>query len=683
MKAMLKRAISVFLVVAIVLCSAPLSGLIGLDLPDWADLSIKSSAATFDDINKSSVFFKQQEANTCTLASATMLVRRAAILNGNANWANITEANMRGTAWRDGTGLYYNFTYAGITVGHATLPGGSANASALISLLASHPEGVVIFDRAIPHAILLTDYTNGVFYCADPGHGTASGRMPISGACVSGIYQVTIANVDDYWYVSSPKCSFTHSHSYTATITQQPTCTATGVKTFKCSCGESYTQTIKATGHSYNTTSVLPTETEQGYTLYECKNCSYSYTDDYIDPPVYQDGWYYCDALPSNINSDDYIIEYKHYYEKQQKESPGDGWTNAGVAKTEWVNSGDVYVSYYDLTTSDSRVLTGTYYFHYCGPDMGQTVNYEHGNGLVHWDQIYANKIASEEFVENDKDGGMPVYFLKWADGSYVYCQSDVTCDGAYGSHGQRSKYWYKMNHYQDRVKVTTYKFTKETDYISELDESATDITYRYKLNHIHATEEQIIPATCTATGLKKVVCTTCNEIISSTIIPMIAHNYSTFVEFGTEHPHYAVYKCVCGARQTKTETSNDDKCEICNPSDTNGEFKFSIKEPSRTTIRCKDGIVLRADIKNVPSGAKIVWTTNNNNFDFEQSSDGKSLMIISSNNGYTTFTATLIDSNGDILSYDTVEMYSKAGFFDKLGGFFRSLFGATKIYEN
>ena len=43
----------------------------------------------------------------------------------------------------------------------------------------------------------------------------------------------------------------THAHSYTATVTKQPTCTAEGVKTFRCSCGDSYTETISAAGHVF------------------------------------------------------------------------------------------------------------------------------------------------------------------------------------------------------------------------------------------------------------------------------------------------------------------------------------------------------------------------------------------------------------------------------------------------
>lgn len=42
-----------------------------------------------------------------------------------------------------------------------------------------------------------------------------------------------------------------HTHSYAATVTKQPTCTAEGVKIFRCSCGDSYTEAISAAGHIF------------------------------------------------------------------------------------------------------------------------------------------------------------------------------------------------------------------------------------------------------------------------------------------------------------------------------------------------------------------------------------------------------------------------------------------------
>ncbi len=112
-------------------------------------------------------------------------------------------------------------------------------------------------------------------------------------------------------------------------------------------------------------------------------------------------------------------------------------------------------------------------------------------------------------------------------------------------------------------------------------------------------------------------------------------------------------------------------------------DCNISIQSPSITTIRCKDGIILHANLNGTyPEGTRIEWTSSNGNFD-KSVVDGNSLKIISKDKGYTTFTATLYDADGNVLATDSVEMYSKAGFFDKIGGFFRNLFGTTKIYDN
>ncbi len=110
--------------------------------------------------------------------------------------------------------------------------------------------------------------------------------------------------------------------------------------------------------------------------------------------------------------------------------------------------------------------------------------------------------------------------------------------------------------------------------------------------------------------------------------------------------------------------------------------YGFEIQQPSRTTIRHKDGIKLHTNIDGTaPAGSYVVWTASNGNF--SKSADGSNLKIIAKNKGYTTFTAVLYDADGNELTRDSVELYSNSGFFQKIGGFFRSLFGSTKIYEN
>ena len=73
----------------------------------------------------------------------------------------------------------------------------------------------------------------------------------------AGVYQVLLA----------------HTHNYELTETVDATCTVDGSKTFTCACGDSYTETIEATGHTEETVAGKDaTCTEAGLT--EGKKCS-------------------------------------------------------------------------------------------------------------------------------------------------------------------------------------------------------------------------------------------------------------------------------------------------------------------------------------------------------------------------------------------------------------------------
>lgn len=155
-------------------------------------------AATYDEINQDQVFFKQSQRGTCTLAATAMMLRRAALLNGDENWAQITEASCRQAFWIAGCGLPYNFSYGEMTVSHDTLPGGEANKDILIDLLAEHPEGIMLHAACVPHGILLTEYKDGQFYCADPSEYVGEGIIPIEEA-----WGTRVENSNAYWYVTS------------------------------------------------------------------------------------------------------------------------------------------------------------------------------------------------------------------------------------------------------------------------------------------------------------------------------------------------------------------------------------------------------------------------------------------------------------------------------------------------
>jgi hypothetical protein len=183
------------------------------------------------------------------------------MMNGNTNWASITEDVMRSAAWVEGTGLKWDFTVSGITVTHASFSGSTQD---LQSKLAQHPEGVVLYKQKTDqqHAILVTDYTDGVFYCADPSGAKASGRIPISSA------SITVDACNYMWYVTSPTLYLTNSAGSSishAVETAQPTATPKATATAKATATPKATATAapKATATAKPKATAAPKTTSQ------------------------------------------------------------------------------------------------------------------------------------------------------------------------------------------------------------------------------------------------------------------------------------------------------------------------------------------------------------------------------------------------------------------------------------
>ena len=123
-------------------------------------------------------YFKQSRGGTCTLASAAMMLRRRAYLDGMDSWVDVTENGIKSTAWSGG--LSHSFTYNDMHVGYATLPSGkAAKTEALVSILAEHPEGIVLYDRTTPTAcstvpILPMGLPPAVCHCLPPAFPLAA-----------------------------------------------------------------------------------------------------------------------------------------------------------------------------------------------------------------------------------------------------------------------------------------------------------------------------------------------------------------------------------------------------------------------------------------------------------------------------------------------------------------------------
>ena len=96
------------------------------------------------------------------------------------------------------------------------------------AVLAEHPEGIMLHAACVPHGILLTEYQDGQFYCADPSEFAGTGIIPIEQA-----WGTRIENSNAYWYVSSevadptqapvvPEASAASIHPDTTTLLTGP-----------------------------------------------------------------------------------------------------------------------------------------------------------------------------------------------------------------------------------------------------------------------------------------------------------------------------------------------------------------------------------------------------------------------------------------------------------------------------
>lgn len=109
------------------------------------------------------------------------------------------------------------------------------------------------------------------------GTPTSSGTATFSGTYT---YSNTVnGSRTDSFSVSVTVDPAAHTHSYTSKVTKSATCTSTGVRTYTCSCGDSYTETIAKSSHSYKSkVTKAATCDSTGVRTYTCSVCSDSYT---------------------------------------------------------------------------------------------------------------------------------------------------------------------------------------------------------------------------------------------------------------------------------------------------------------------------------------------------------------------------------------------------------------------
>ena len=94
----------------------------------------------------------------------------------------------------------------------------------------------------------------------------------------NGTYTLTYTLTDgstDTFALTVKNVKSSHTHSYTAKVTKEATCTTEGERIYTCTCGDRYTETIPATGHSESAWIIdkAATAIENGSKHTECTTC--------------------------------------------------------------------------------------------------------------------------------------------------------------------------------------------------------------------------------------------------------------------------------------------------------------------------------------------------------------------------------------------------------------------------
>lgn len=193
------------------------------------------AASTFPD----SLYLTQSTSGTCTLCSATMMIRYRMYLSNNSSWSRVTESDVRSYGWLSGVGLMWNWTYtfndSSITIGRRAVSNG-ITADELKAILDDHPEGIVLYVTSVPHAVFLTDYEGDTFYCADPSSYYSGKRIPLDASYTAsrvGDQAAVLAKVSSYWYVADYSIPV-HTESDEIIVPESCTCTEDTVGEYIC-----------------------------------------------------------------------------------------------------------------------------------------------------------------------------------------------------------------------------------------------------------------------------------------------------------------------------------------------------------------------------------------------------------------------------------------------------------------
>ena len=118
---------------------------------------------------------------------------------------------------------------------------------------------------------------------ASPSSGASATASAGASATASAGASATATAAGNATASASPSAS-SHSHSYVSYVLKEANCTEKGIRSFVCTCGSSYAESIELdmNNHTFRAVVIPATKTTQGYTVYTCLRCNYSYFDNFV-----------------------------------------------------------------------------------------------------------------------------------------------------------------------------------------------------------------------------------------------------------------------------------------------------------------------------------------------------------------------------------------------------------------
>ena len=191
------------------------------------------------------------------------------------------------------------------------------------------------------------------------------------------------------------------------------------------------------------------------------------------------DEWQEIDAIPGGIDYNACEIQINNHYVTVAEESPGEGWEQAGLEKSYYVDDGAKYTNYgYALPTSSNRVLIQTFYYHYCDNNSS---NGNSGFSSTAAHSTYHPAGAIDNFTvisqaQDPDDTRMIGFLIRWKSGQWAGGQA--LCPAGKG-------YFYRAYEYQNRKLVNEYKWIRSTGWTDKYDEDASYVTYRIRRKNV------------------------------------------------------------------------------------------------------------------------------------------------------------------------------------------------------